>query len=410
MNRQLLYTEADIGKLKTDALKEHLLSIRPSCEIRTINRKITCEEDLLELLQEDKSDLLVRGIDNPPSSLVWAFDACEKLKVPYVSGGTVGTRAQIGPTYIPGITSKHDLVQYNGVPIYSHLDEAKRLGGTGISSSFAISWSASHLLADAVRILMGKYDLVEYGGRIELKDFFHNEKLEETQKIPEKTPLKTGLFVVYTALIVAIAAAFSQRGPFLPFCYVTLMILVYVISPHKKDILYANALTCGTVAGTVTFAVSVISGRVNMAFGGTGLIGRIGTITNSIFTVTLIICLYAMVFILAAAVEDQFVYRLLRFTLHLNTKGKEYQMKTVDKENLQSKINREKKIIRNTRFSALLFAAWFIIAGIFNLPMSVIVGVGIGGALVTVLGIGMPAQRRLSALNQELLSQQEGDK
>lgn len=63
LNRQMLYTEADVGRLKTDVAKERLQLINSDIVIETINQKITSAESIIETVRE--ADVVVGAIDWP---------------------------------------------------------------------------------------------------------------------------------------------------------------------------------------------------------------------------------------------------------------------------------------------------------------------------------------------------------
>ncbi|WP_158606418.1 HesA/MoeB/ThiF family protein [Paenibacillus ginsengarvi] len=63
LNRQMLYTEADVGRLKTDAAKERLELINSDIVIETIHQKVTSTEPIIHIVRE--ADVLVGAIDWP---------------------------------------------------------------------------------------------------------------------------------------------------------------------------------------------------------------------------------------------------------------------------------------------------------------------------------------------------------
>jgi molybdopterin/thiamine biosynthesis adenylyltransferase len=99
LNRQLLYTEQDIGRPKVDAgvdrLREHNSDITVTgkrCRIRGI-------EDLAALAGEH--DILLLCADTPADIRVWANRACLRTGTPWVDCGYHGPRAA-ACLYLPG--------------------------------------------------------------------------------------------------------------------------------------------------------------------------------------------------------------------------------------------------------------------------------------------------------------------
>lgn len=86
LNRQFLFDEGDIGKLKTDATREKIEKLNPEVSITTHNLEITSYEQLLPILEG--AEVVINMMDQPPIlSKRWVNAACVKLKIPYYSGG-----------------------------------------------------------------------------------------------------------------------------------------------------------------------------------------------------------------------------------------------------------------------------------------------------------------------------------
>ena len=64
LNRQYLFNEADIGRLKCDVAQEHISSFNSNIKIQAINRKITSTDDIDELIFN--TDVVICAIDEPP--------------------------------------------------------------------------------------------------------------------------------------------------------------------------------------------------------------------------------------------------------------------------------------------------------------------------------------------------------
>ena len=65
LNRQTIFTKADIGRLKVQNLKSHLLERNPNLQIKAFNRWIKSVEDILDI-SSDSPSLVVSAIDSPP--------------------------------------------------------------------------------------------------------------------------------------------------------------------------------------------------------------------------------------------------------------------------------------------------------------------------------------------------------
>jgi adenylyltransferase/sulfurtransferase len=82
LQRQLLHTDADVGRPKAQSAKETLHGVNPNCEVVLHNTRIT-SENALDLIRP--YDIVVDGTDNFPTRYL-TNDACVLLKKPNVYG------------------------------------------------------------------------------------------------------------------------------------------------------------------------------------------------------------------------------------------------------------------------------------------------------------------------------------
>jgi adenylyltransferase/sulfurtransferase len=82
LQRQLLHTDADVGRSKAQSAKETIAGINPHCEVVLHNTRIT-SENALDLVRP--YDIVVDGTDNFPTRYL-TNDACVLLKKPNVYG------------------------------------------------------------------------------------------------------------------------------------------------------------------------------------------------------------------------------------------------------------------------------------------------------------------------------------
>lgn len=307
LNRQILYTSEDIGRSKIEVLKEKLLAINPECRIETVCKKVE-DMDCLRNLFQEKPDLVVRGIDSPVEISHWVFSVCEEMGIPYISGGTIGTKSLYGPTFVPEVTPTHDTIIMNGRKMYGEQDYAKRLKGTGISSGFAISSVANEIIIDAVKILCGKGNLVKYGGIIKITDHFEKtaEKVkDETEERVKGSPKLVNFFLVASALAVGITALLNTNNtPIILVIYLLLASVVFCMWHTNEKQMFTNAVLMGAIVGCTNLIVTMFMGRVNL-FSGTDFLGRLSAVSTTIFMFTLMICIHAMLFILIVGMENK---------------------------------------------------------------------------------------------------------
>ena len=82
LQRQILHTDADVGRPKTESAKETIRGINPNVEVILHNTRIT-SENALDLIRP--YDIMVDGTDNFPTRYL-TNDACVLLKKPNVYG------------------------------------------------------------------------------------------------------------------------------------------------------------------------------------------------------------------------------------------------------------------------------------------------------------------------------------
>src|ERR1700733_15340691 len=82
LQRQILHTDADVGKSKAESAKETIRGINPNCEVVIHNTRIS-SENALDLIRP--YDIVVDGTDNFPTRYL-TNDACVILKKPNVYG------------------------------------------------------------------------------------------------------------------------------------------------------------------------------------------------------------------------------------------------------------------------------------------------------------------------------------
>ena len=82
LQRQILHTDADVGRPKAESAKETIHGINPNCEVVIHNTRIT-SENALDLIRP--YDIVVDGTDNFPTRYL-TNDACVLLKKPNVYG------------------------------------------------------------------------------------------------------------------------------------------------------------------------------------------------------------------------------------------------------------------------------------------------------------------------------------
>jgi molybdopterin-synthase adenylyltransferase len=103
LNRQVLYTEADIGQLKADVAAERLLAFNSAMRVETIPERLEGERGVAAAI--DGYDLVIDAADWPAHEIEqWVNSACFEAEVPYITMSHFPPIARVGPLYVPGVT------------------------------------------------------------------------------------------------------------------------------------------------------------------------------------------------------------------------------------------------------------------------------------------------------------------
>jgi molybdopterin-synthase adenylyltransferase len=86
LNRQFLYNENDIGRLKSEVAEEKIKLINPEISVSMLNRLISSYEDLLDIIEG--ADAVFNMLDQPAIlSARWVNAACVQKGIPFYRGG-----------------------------------------------------------------------------------------------------------------------------------------------------------------------------------------------------------------------------------------------------------------------------------------------------------------------------------
>jgi len=99
LNRQVLYTEGDLGKPKADAALARLRQLNSDIEITAERLRLASSADCAAAVAG--RDLVVLCADQPGDLRIWANRACLAAGVPWIDGGYHGPLVTVG-VYVPG--------------------------------------------------------------------------------------------------------------------------------------------------------------------------------------------------------------------------------------------------------------------------------------------------------------------
>jgi molybdopterin/thiamine biosynthesis adenylyltransferase len=102
LNRQILYTENDIGKSKTDVAAQRILDYDSRIKLDVRTGYMGSSEDVLQMIEG--RDLILSTADTPKMQIVrWVNQACVTARTTLIAGG-VDNRRVVFYTMIPGVT------------------------------------------------------------------------------------------------------------------------------------------------------------------------------------------------------------------------------------------------------------------------------------------------------------------
>ena len=128
LNRQIQYSEADIGRLKVEATAERLRGFNSEVRVKTVARRIESQAALADLIAG--ADLVVDAADWPAHEIeYWCNAACFEAGIPYIAMGHFPPLARVGPLYVPGQTgcfACQDIRYRREYPLYDVAIEQRR--------------------------------------------------------------------------------------------------------------------------------------------------------------------------------------------------------------------------------------------------------------------------------------------
>ena len=103
LNRQILYTEADIGRLKVEAAAERLTAFNSAMRIEATAKRLESEAEIAEFVAG--SDVVIDSADWPAHDIErWVNAACFAAGIPYITMSHFPPIARVGPLFVPGVT------------------------------------------------------------------------------------------------------------------------------------------------------------------------------------------------------------------------------------------------------------------------------------------------------------------
>src|ERR1044072_5197869 len=103
LNRQILSTEHEIGKLKVDAAADRLGAFNSRVRLETIGKRMDGKDEIAKTIEG--YDVVIDAADWPAHDIEeWVNEACFAAGIPYITMSNFPPVARVGPFYIPGVT------------------------------------------------------------------------------------------------------------------------------------------------------------------------------------------------------------------------------------------------------------------------------------------------------------------
>jgi molybdopterin/thiamine biosynthesis adenylyltransferase len=173
LNRQILYTEGDVGRPKAEVAAERILAFNPHLHLEVISKRLGSLEDVLEVIQE--SDCVLCVADRPKMDLIrWVNEACVRQRITLINGG-LDVQRGVYYTIIPGVTGcvecwRRQVQQQD--PISSALlEERQRLQMGGENAAFVplVTLVGGLMLSEFVRYTTQIAPLASAGRLMEIR-------------------------------------------------------------------------------------------------------------------------------------------------------------------------------------------------------------------------------------------------
>jgi bacteriocin biosynthesis cyclodehydratase domain-containing protein len=103
LNRQIFYTEADVGLLKVEAAARQLRAFNSSMRVTATVGRLESQADVADFIAG--AGIVVDAVDWPVHDIEhWCNAACFEAGIPYISMSHMPPIARVGPLYVPGVT------------------------------------------------------------------------------------------------------------------------------------------------------------------------------------------------------------------------------------------------------------------------------------------------------------------
>jgi bacteriocin biosynthesis cyclodehydratase domain-containing protein len=128
LNRQIFYTEADLGRPKVKVAAARLRAFNTEMKVTATRRRLESEVELADFIAG--ADVVIDAADWPAHEIEqWCNAACFQAGIPYITMSHFPPIARVGPLYVPGETGCFEcqLIGYRReYPLFDEVIEQRR--------------------------------------------------------------------------------------------------------------------------------------------------------------------------------------------------------------------------------------------------------------------------------------------
>jgi molybdopterin/thiamine biosynthesis adenylyltransferase len=152
LQRQIIHSTQDVGKLKVTSGKESINAINPDVNVVTYKERAT-SKNIIDIINDKNYDFIIDGTDNFPVKFL-INDACAMLKKPFSHAGIIRFQGQT-MTYVPGQGPCYRCI-FRNPPPPDVVPTCQQAGVLGVMGGVIGSIQAS----EALKYIIGVGDLL----------------------------------------------------------------------------------------------------------------------------------------------------------------------------------------------------------------------------------------------------------